>query len=107
MGASDTLARVKESIVTPCVHATRACIRGHTAVEAGWWLSGHQEVFNRKPEAAAEVSDDVLRRIRKALDLGLHPGGYQCEKDQAMRRATKLMQSYGLSRAGASSVPCV
>lgn len=69
--------------------------------EAGWWLSGHQEVFNRKPDAVAEVSDDVLRRIRGALKLGLHEGGTQCEKDQAMRLATKLMQSYGLSQAGA------
>jgi hypothetical protein len=66
--------------------------------------AGHQEVFNRKPEAAAAVSEDVLRRIRKALALGLHAAGSPAEKEHAMRRATKLMQQYGLSQAGARIV---
>jgi hypothetical protein len=63
--------------------------------------AGPQEVFNRKPKAATEVSDAVLSRIRKALALGLHAGGNPMEKEHAMRRATKLMQEHGLSRDGA------
>lgn len=45
------------------------------------------------------MSDAVLTRIRKALALGLHCGGNPLEKEHAMRRATKLMQQYGLSQA--------
>lgn len=49
----------------------------------------------------ARVSDAVMQRIKKALALGLHPGGSSAEKEHAMRRATKLMMQHGLSAAGA------
>jgi hypothetical protein len=50
------------------------------------------------------VSNAVLQRIRKALALGLHAGGNDVEKLHAMQRATRLMQQYGLSQAGARLV---
>ena len=49
----------------------------------------------------AKVNEAILLRIRKALALGLHSGGNELEKQHAMQRATRLMQQYGLSQAGA------
>jgi hypothetical protein len=60
---------------------------------------GEEDLFGCKSKQH-QVSDDVMARIRKALALGLHPGGTEAEKTHAMRRATKLMQQYGLSQAG-------
>jgi Protein of unknown function (DUF2786) len=60
-----------------------------------------QEGTAQKSDAAAQVSDQVLQRIRKALALGLHDGGNADEKKHAMQRATRLMQQHGLSQAGA------
>lgn len=47
-------------------------------------LIGYEEVFNRKPEAAQDVDDNVLRRIRKALNLGMHGDTPGHEQNQAM-----------------------
>jgi hypothetical protein len=43
-----------------------------------------------------------MERIRKALALGLHQGGNSAEKQHAMQRATRLMQQYGVTHAGAA-----
>lgn len=68
---------------------------------------GAKDIFDsgavQSNAATQKVSEEVLSKIQKALALGLHPGGHEAEKRHAMRRATRLMQQYGLSQAGALS----
>ena len=68
---------------------------------------GAKDIFDsgavQSNTATQKVSEEVLSKIQKALALGLHPGGHEAEKRHAMRRATRLMQQYGLSQAGALS----
>ena len=64
------------------------------------------EVVEDTAAAAADrpdVGENIMNRIKKALALGLHCGGNDAEKKHAMQRATRLMQQYGLSQAGAPS----
>lgn len=69
---------------------------------------GSKDIFDgsetqKSSTATQKVSEEVLSKIQKALALGLHPGGHEAEKTHAMKRATRLMQQYGLSQAGAAS----
>lgn len=66
---------------------------------------GQKDIFERtaaqvSSTATQKVSEEVLSKIQKALALGLHSGGHEAEKTHAMKRATRLMQQYGLSQAG-------
>ena len=57
-----------------------------------------------KSENVAKVDDNVLKRIKKAVALGMHSGGNPDEKKHAMQRATRLMAQHGLSQAGTHGV---
>lgn len=64
-------------------------------------MLGYKELFNRKPGTAADVSDDVLRRILKAPNLGMHEDTSEHEKNRDVEVARKMMNRYGLEQAGA------